>query len=92
MRFMILHNVMEYPKNRQEDPMKKYQSDTATRFFLFVSGSIIWLGIWLTGFSTAHWVLYLPAVLFYFAAATGICPGLIVAKKLFPSHDDDAVK
>jgi hypothetical protein len=50
------------------------------RFFFLVSGSIIWAGIWLTGFATVHWLLYVPAVFFYFAAATGICPGLIFSR------------
>lgn len=57
---------------------------SAMRFFFFVTGSVVWLGIWLTGFNTAHWVLYIPAVFFYFAAITGICPGLILSRNLFP--------
>lgn len=57
----------------------------AMRFFFFVTGSTVWLGIWLTGFGVAHWVLYIPAVFFYFAALTGICPGLIISSKLFPA-------
>jgi hypothetical protein len=56
----------------------------AMRFFFFVAGSVIWLGIWLSGFGVAHWLLYVPATFFYFAAATGICPGLIIARRLFP--------
>jgi len=53
------------------------------RFFLLLMGLVIWLGIWLTGFGTAHWVLYLPAAFFPLAAATGICPGMMVSNKLF---------
>lgn len=53
------------------------------RFFFLVSGTIIWIGILLTGFRTVHWVLYIPAVFFLFAALTGICPGIIVSRKLF---------
>ncbi len=44
--------------------------------FLTVAG-ITLLGIWLTGFDKAHWVLYLPVAFFTFAGLTGICPGLI---------------
>lgn len=55
-------------------------------FFLFVGG-ILWLGIWLTGFETAHWVLYLPATFFVFSAVTGICPGIIFFKELFDNDD-----
>jgi len=43
------------------------------------------LGIWLTGFNIAHWLLFVPVVFFYFAAATGICPGLVFSGKLFPA-------
>ena len=51
-------------------------------FFLFV-GLLLWLGIWLTGFEQAHWVLYLPATFFLFSALTGICPGMIFFKEIF---------
>jgi hypothetical protein len=64
--------------------MEKYRISNAMRFFFLGSGSIIWLGIWLTGFGTAHWLLYFPATFFYFAALTGICPGLIFSRMLFP--------
>lgn len=56
----------------------------AMRFFFLVLGSVVWLGVWLTGFNNAHWLLYVPAVLFLFAAATGICPGLVLSRNLFP--------
>jgi hypothetical protein len=52
-------------------------------FFLF-SASVLWLGIWLTGFSVVSWVLYIPPSFFTFAAVTGICPGLILARLAFP--------
>jgi hypothetical protein len=58
--------------------MGKYGVSSAMRLFFFTAGSLIWLGIWLTGFQIVHWFLYLPPAFFYFAAATGICPGLIV--------------
>ncbi len=44
--------------------------------FLSVAG-IILLGIWLTGFDKAHWLLYMPVVFFTIAGLTGFCPGLI---------------
>ncbi len=31
--------------------MKKYLVGRSMRFFLLVTGSVIWAGIWLTGFS-----------------------------------------
>lgn len=64
--------------------MEQRAISNALRFFFFVAGSVIWLGIWLTGFGAAHWLLYIPALFFYFAAATGICPGLIFSLNLFP--------
>jgi ABC-type polysaccharide/polyol phosphate export permease len=63
--------------------MKKYQISPAMRFFFLVAGSLLWVGIWLTGFATVHWLLYIPAVFFLFAAATGICPGMIFSNLLF---------
>jgi len=55
----------------------------AMRFFFLVIGSVILLGIWLTGFNVVHWLLFLPVVFLYFAAITGICPGLIFSNMLF---------
>jgi hypothetical protein len=52
-------------------------------FALF--GIIIWLGIYLTGFSNVHWLLYVPAAGFILAAITGICPSQLLVFKLFPS-------
>ncbi len=57
----------------------------AMRFFLVVIGSVILLGIWLTGFDKVHWLLYVPVVFFYFAAVTGICPSLKFSGMLFPA-------
>ena len=52
------------------------------RLFLLVISLTIFLGIYLTGFKDVHWVLYLPAAFLLFAAATGICPGLMFTSKL----------
>lgn len=67
--------------------MNKYKVSSAMRFFLFISSCMIWAGIWLTGFGTAHWLLYWPAVFFGFAAVTGICPGMIFSNMLFKGSD-----
>ncbi len=53
------------------------------RFFFLGASAIIWTGIGLTGFKIVHWLLYLPAVMFAFAAVSGICPGMILSKMLF---------
>lgn len=63
--------------------MKKYLLGSAMRFFFVVASTILWLGIWLTGFAEVHWLLYLPAIFFPFAAVTGICPGLIFSRMLW---------
>ena len=64
--------------------MKIDKASSAVRFFFLVVSSVIWLGIWQTGFATAHWLLYVPAVFLAFAAVTGICPGLIISRLMFP--------
>ncbi|VAW50723.1 hypothetical protein MNBD_GAMMA05-2651 [hydrothermal vent metagenome] len=51
-------------------------------FFLFV-GLMMWAGIWLSGFDTVHWLLYLPAAFFLCSAITGICPGMVFFTELF---------
>ena len=63
--------------------MQKYMIGKSMRFFFLFSGTVIWGGIWLTGFSVVHWLLYIPAVFFYFAAITGICPGLLFSRLVF---------
>jgi len=56
--------------------------DKPTRIFFLIFSAVIWLGIFLTGFNVAHWFLYLPAIFSLFAGITGICPGMIISKKL----------
>jgi len=60
--------------------MSKYLINSSMRLFVFLIGSFIWVGIWLTGFDKVHWFLYAPPIFFYFAAITGICPGLIISR------------
>jgi len=54
----------------------------ALRLFLIMVASVISLGIFLTGYSIAHWLLYLPAVFLFLAGITGICPGMFFSKKI----------
>ena len=58
------------------------------RFFLLVVGTVLWIGIWHTGFELASWIFYIPAIFLPLAAITGICPGMMFANKLF-KHDTD---
>ena len=73
--------------------MKKYFIGSSMRLFLFFVATFIWIGIWLTGFASVHWLLYLPPTLFYFAAITRICPGLIISRLILgdkPPDDEQA--
>ncbi len=63
--------------------MEKYKLSSAMRFFFLGLATMIIIGIGLTGFRTVHWFLYIPPIMFAFAAATGICPGMIFSKMLF---------
>lgn len=71
-----------------KDIMKQYLLNREMRFFFLVAGSIIWTGIFLTGLNAVHWVLYIPAAFFLFAAGTGICPGIILSSRLFGRKKD----
>lgn len=62
--------------------MSYFKSSPAVRLFFLVVSLNIWFGIWLTGFSVAHWWLYIPAVFLLFAAVTGFCPGMILSRRL----------
>ena len=50
---------------------------------LFLTVAILLLtGIWLTGWNSVHWFLYLPPAMLVFAGVTGICPGFMLYRKL----------
>lgn len=67
--------------------MNHFRSSPAARLFFLTVSLVIWLGIWLTGFDTVHWVLYIPAVFLLFAAVTGYCPGMIITKTIFKEKE-----
>jgi len=67
--------------------MKFNQAGPAIRLLFLNMSLILWLGIWLTGFDTVHWVLYIPTAFISFAAITGICPGLIISNMIFKKKD-----
>jgi len=62
--------------------MQYFKASPAVRLFLFFVGSVIWGGIALSGFYEVHWLLYVPATFFIFAAVSGFCPGLIISRML----------
>ena len=63
--------------------MQRASTEMKVWFALF--GIIIWVGIYLTGFSSVHWLLYVPAVALIFAAVTGICPSQLLVFRFFRS-------
>lgn len=59
------------------------KSSKSMRIWYALVSIILWIGIYLTGFSTVNWLLYLPATGFMFAAITGICLSLEGILKVF---------
>jgi hypothetical protein len=55
---------------------------SAQRMLFLTIAAIVSVGIWLTGLNKVHWFLYVPLAMMLFAGATGICPGLVLWKKL----------
>lgn len=55
---------------------------SALRVLFLIMAVLVLIGIWLTGYKSVHWFLYVPPVLLLFAGITGICPGLITLRKL----------
>ncbi len=55
---------------------------TALRMLFLFMAAFISLGIWLTGINNVHWLLYIPPAALLFAGITGICPGMMLFKKL----------
>jgi uncharacterized membrane protein YcfT len=68
------------------------RASTETKVWFALIGILIWLGIYLTGFSNVHWLLYIPAIALIFAAITGICPSQLLVSSLcslaslYPGH------
>jgi hypothetical protein len=48
----------------------------------FTVAALLFTGIGLSGWNQVHWFLYLPAGMLVFAGLTGICPGLMLYRKL----------
>ena len=44
------------------------------RIWFVLMGTMLWIGIYLTGFANANWVLYVPASGLILAAILGFCP------------------
>lgn len=59
-----------------------FNASNSVRLFLFILAVIIMLGNALSGFAQIHWFAYVLPSLLLLAALTGVCPGLLVSKKL----------
>ena len=59
------------------------KASKSMRIWCAFVGMILWAGIYLSGFSNVHWLLYVPAVGFVFAATTGLCLSLTAISKIF---------
>jgi hypothetical protein len=55
---------------------------SAQRMLFLTVAVILTVGLFLTGWSTAHWLLYAPTAMLVFAGLTGICPGLSLYRKM----------
>lgn len=55
---------------------------SAQRMLFLTISIMIFLGIWLSGYDKVHWLLYIPAVFLMFAGLTGICPGLLILRRI----------
>lgn len=66
--------------------MQRWKVNGAMRVFFAVVASVLWLGIWLTGFRQAHWLLYIPAAGMALAAISGICPGMFFSRLIARSR------
>ena len=73
---------MQAPLTNKDLSNESEKKMSAIRMLFTVLAAVILAGIWLTGFDTAHWLLYFPPAALLFAAITGICPGYMVFRKL----------
>jgi len=54
----------------------------AQRMFFLIVATLLTVGIWLSGWEHVHWLIYVIVGMLSFAFLTGICPGLVILKKL----------
>lgn len=54
----------------------------AGRMQSLTAAILIVLGIWLTGYKSVHWLLYVPVVLLLINVLTGFCFGVWFWKKM----------
>lgn len=59
-----------------------FNASNLVRVFLLNVAMINLVAIWLSGFNNVHWFSYLLPSFLIIAAATGLCPGLFISKKI----------
>jgi len=59
------------------------KASKAVRFFFLNTAIVSSIIIWLSRYYNIPELLYIIPGFFIFAAVTGICPGMIIAKKIF---------
>lgn len=62
-----------------------FTASNSVRVFLFNVAMFNLVAIWLSGFSEVHWFSYVLPSFLIFAAASGLCPGLFISKKILGS-------
>lgn len=62
---------------------ENYKLRKDQRIFFFISGSFLWTGIFLSGVSQVHWLLYIPPIMFIGASFTGYCTMMMITQKFF---------
>ena len=60
-----------------------FKASKEVRFVFFNASVILLIAIYLSGYNTVHWLSYFVPTFMLFAAITGLCPGLVFAKKIF---------
>lgn len=60
-----------------------FTASASMRMFMFNSSLFMLAGIWLSGFENVHWFIYFVPAFFIFAAATGLCLGLVIPRLIF---------
>ncbi len=59
-----------------------FNASNSVRLFLFNVAMFNLVAIGLSGFNEVHWFSYVLPTFLIFAAATGLCPGLIISRKI----------
>ncbi len=65
---------------------KKYKLSKSQRLFFFISSMYQLIGFWLSDFDV-HWMLYIPAIMFFGASLNGYCTMMIATKMIFKEEN-----